>query len=95
MISFTRVAPSTVVKPATTELKRLSEFCLSAAVNAGVVCDGVASAVSVERLKEYRPIRVLRGVSCASKREDHSASRKGAGAEVCRMLSVVKSRAPV
>ena len=34
------------------ELNRLSEFCRSAAENAGVVCDGVASAVSVERLNE-------------------------------------------
>ena len=61
---MTRVGEKTVVMPARRELKRLSEFCRCAALKEGVVCDGVASPVSVERLKEYRTMRLLLVLSC-------------------------------
>jgi hypothetical protein len=49
---LTRVGDRTAVRPATSELNLLSEFCRSGAVKEGVVWEGVASPVSVERLKE-------------------------------------------
>ena len=92
---MTLLVESTELRAVTSELKRLSEFCRSAAVKAGVFWDGVASAVSVDRLNEYLNMRLLLRLSWSSIREDQSASRNGADADVFWIWSEAKSREPV
>ncbi|HXM07430.1 MAG TPA: hypothetical protein VN936_08195 [Candidatus Acidoferrum sp.] len=60
---FTCVDEIVRVHPATIVLNRFNEFCRSVAEREGVGAAAEAAAVSVERLNEYRPINVSRGVS--------------------------------